>query len=84
MELLDHMLVLVFVFLETSPLFYTVTTPISNPTYSEGGLPVLPILPNICYVFFLMTAILTDVITHCGFDLNFFSFSVSNTMYTLQ
>ena len=70
-ELLDHMVVLFLVLWETSLLFYTVTTPSHILTNSEGRFPFLPILPNTCYMFFLMTAILTDVITHCGFDLNF-------------
>ena len=47
--------------MESFILFSTVAIPIYIPTNSVGGFPFLHILTNICYLCFLMVAILTCV-----------------------
>ena len=51
----------VFNFWENSILFSIVATPIYIPTESAQWFPFLHILANTCYLFFLITGILTSV-----------------------
>ena len=57
----DSLIVLSLVFWETSILFSTIAATIYIPTNSVRGLPFLYILVNMLFLFFLMTAILTDM-----------------------
>ena len=61
MGLLDHMVILFLVFWGTSPLFSIVAVPTYILTNSVEGFPFLHILSSICYLQFLMMAILTGV-----------------------
>ena len=61
MELLLHMVALFLVFCKSSIVFSTENAPIYIPNNSAQGFPFLHILTNICYLCFLMTAILKSV-----------------------
>ena len=60
-ELLLHMVALFLVFCKSSIVFSTENAPIYIPNNSAQGFPFLHILTNICYLCFLMTAILKSV-----------------------
>ena len=71
-RLLNHMVILYWIFWGSSILFSIVVVPIYIPTNSVGGFPFLHSLQHLLLVDLLMRA--TDwreVVPHCKFDLHF-------------
>ena len=68
-ELLDHKVVPLWVFWETSILFPIVVTPIYIPTNSVPELPFLHILASIfiCGLFDDSHSYRCEIVSHCGF-----------------
>ena len=73
MGLLDHMVILVSVFWETSILFSIMATPIYNPSNSEKGFFFSTSLPTYvtCGFFDDSHSDRYEMISHCGFNLHF-------------
>ena len=70
-KLLDYMAVLFLIFWGNSIRFSIVAIPIYNPTNSTQGFSFLHILVNTCHLFDDIHSDRCEVISHCGFDLNF-------------
>ena len=73
MKLLNHMLVHVLIFRETSILVFTVSVPIYTPINSTQGFSCLHILVSTLSLVFLDGSHSNryEVMSHCSFDLNF-------------